>query len=88
MAEYRNDNRHTERRTYRPPLQIFPAGMSTIDKTKAIAFWLVVLCVVAIVIFKATDSWVKTIISSLGFVFILLVKGLFGMNSDNNDDED
>ena len=88
MTDWMNKNRHTGRRTYRPPLQIFPAGMSTIDKMKAIAPWLVVFCVIIVGVFKATDSWSMRILSFLPFVVAPLVKALFGGNSNDSDNED
>jgi len=87
MTEWQNDNRHTGRRTYRPPLQIVPAGMSTIDKMKSIAPWLVALFVIVFFTFKATNSWLKTILLSLLSGFILLVKVLIGNNNDNKESE-
>jgi hypothetical protein len=87
MTEWRNENRHTRRKPYRPSLRIFPAGMSTLDKMKAIAPWLVVLCVIVIVTFYTTNSWGKTIILSLLFGSVWLVKELIGNNNDNNESE-
>ncbi len=87
MTEWRNRNRHTGRRTYRPSLRIFPAGTSTIDKMKAIArwlMWLVLLCVIVIVIYKATGSLGIAIISLLPIV----LKRFLDMIRDNSDDED
>ena len=58
-----------------------------IDKIKAIAPWLVVLCVIVFFAFKATDSWLKTIMVSLMYGFVWFVKVLIG-NNDNDEGED
>ena len=81
------DNRYIGRRTYPPPLQFFPAGMSTIDKIKSIAPRLLALFVIVFFTFKATNSWLKTIILSLLYGFILKVKVLFGNDYDINESE-
>jgi len=62
--------------------------MSTIDKIKAIAPWLVALCVIVFIAFKATDSWLKTIMVSLMYSFVWFVKVLIGNNKENNEGED
>ena len=88
MTDWMNKNRHTRRRTYRPPLRIFPAGWSRLDKIKAIALWLLVAGGGLFWIFRWSDSWGWTIISLLGYAGATLFAALIGPSSAISDDEE